>query len=247
MFKLLPDGTGYEKLLDLNCPSTGCTPKGALYFDGTFLYGMTDLGGTSNSGTIFKIMTDGSNFEKLFDFDGDANGSNPFGELISAGGFLYGLSSSDGAFDDGTLFKIGTDGSGFETLFDYNPLEGSNPFGSLLLDGSFVYGMTGDGGEFGRGVIFKYQLAATNIASHDLPDNFTVFPNPATDKLSVAAENTSTRINRVEVYNAHNKLVSTSVVTDPNFEIDLSDQPRGIYFVKFYDGSLVGTKKVVLQ
>ena len=77
MFKLLPDGTGYEKLLDLNCPSTGCTPKGALYFDGTFLYGMTDLGGTSNSGTIFKIMTDGSNFEKLFDFDGDANGSNP--------------------------------------------------------------------------------------------------------------------------------------------------------------------------
>ncbi len=52
---------------------------------------MTSGGGLYNLGAIFKINSDGSGFEKLFDFDGKTSGSHPYGSLILAGDSLYGM------------------------------------------------------------------------------------------------------------------------------------------------------------
>ncbi len=54
LFKIKSDGTGYSKLLDFAGIANGSGPKGALFSDGAFLYGMTSMGGTNNLGTIFK-------------------------------------------------------------------------------------------------------------------------------------------------------------------------------------------------
>jgi uncharacterized repeat protein (TIGR03803 family) len=55
VFKLNPEGCGYTTLLDFSGEENGATPYGDLFSDGTFLYGMTSAGGTTNNGTIFKI------------------------------------------------------------------------------------------------------------------------------------------------------------------------------------------------
>ena len=38
---------------------------------------MTAAGGIHDSGTVFKILTDGTGYQKLYDFDG-VNGIDPF-------------------------------------------------------------------------------------------------------------------------------------------------------------------------
>lgn len=163
LFKIKPDGTGFVKLIDFNGTANGSSPTGTLIFDNGFLYGMTFLGGTNNLGTIFKIMTDGSGFVKLQDFNGTANGSRPQGSLVSDGTFLYGMTSNGGSSDSGTVFKIMRDGSGYLKLLDFNGItNGGYPYGSLFLDGDSLYGMTNQGGANNLGTIFKINADGTN-------------------------------------------------------------------------------------
>ena len=107
IFKIMPDGSGYVKLLDFTGVTNGSTPSGSLISDGTFLYGMNSDGGTNDMGTIFKIMPDGSGYVKLLDFAGATNGRTPYGSLISDGTFLYGMTSQGGTNNDGVIFKYG--------------------------------------------------------------------------------------------------------------------------------------------
>src|SRR4029077_4464752 len=45
VFKINPDGRGYVNLIDFTGVANGSSPEGSLFFDGTFLYGMTIFGG----------------------------------------------------------------------------------------------------------------------------------------------------------------------------------------------------------
>ena len=78
----------FTKLFDFDGSITGSAINGSFVDDGTYFYGMTASGGTNNKGTIFRIMPDGSNYLKLFDFNG-INGAYPKGSLLSDGTFLY--------------------------------------------------------------------------------------------------------------------------------------------------------------
>jgi uncharacterized repeat protein (TIGR03803 family) len=151
----------------------GGSPRGSLISVGTFLYGMTELGGTNNLGTIFKIKPDGTGYVKLLDFDGTAKGSRPKGSLYYDGTFLYGMTSAGGinntsAFGTGigTIFKIKPDGSSFIKIFDFTSNSGNEPQGSLISDGTFLYGMTntyGVNGPSSRGTVFKIKPDGTNF------------------------------------------------------------------------------------
>jgi uncharacterized repeat protein (TIGR03803 family) len=155
LFKILPDGTGFAKLLDFESATFGSYPRGSLISVGTFLYGMTQQGGANGMGTIFKIRPDGTDFSILLDFAGETNGSFPDGDLISDGTFLYGMTRLGGANNLGTVFKILPDGTGYTKLLDFDGTNGSRPGGSLISDGTFLYGMTSDGGENYMGTVFK--------------------------------------------------------------------------------------------
>jgi uncharacterized repeat protein (TIGR03803 family) len=168
IFKIKPDGTGYSKLHDFTGKPDGDTPNGALMLDSTFLYGTTQLGGTSDSGTVFKIKTDGTGYIKLLDFTGPVNGREPSGDLISDGTFLYGMTEQGGTSDEGVIFKIKPDGTGFAKLLDFNGTNGRYPYGSFITDGTFFYGMTLEGGTHGLGTIFKIKPDGTGYS--DLMD-----------------------------------------------------------------------------
>ncbi len=143
----------------------GANPVGSLILSGSTLYGMTSGGGADNYGTIFKINTDGNGFQLLHTFIGsDGNSQNtwpgyfqPHGSLTLSGSTLYGMAYGGGTSNYGTVFKVNTDGSGFQLLhtFTASSSDGANPAGSLTLSDSTLYGMTSGGGANGRGTIFQ--------------------------------------------------------------------------------------------
>ncbi len=163
IFKIMPNGTGYSKLLDFAGTANGSKPYGTLFYDGTFLYGMTNQGGANNMGVVFKIKPNGTGYANLLDFAG-ANGAYPTtGTLISDGTFLYGMTLSGGTNSSGNIFKIKPDGSGYLNLLDFNNTNGSFPWGSLVAGGTFLYGMTYQGGAVGidSGTVFKIKPDGT--------------------------------------------------------------------------------------
>lgn len=150
------------------------------YYDGTlaecdllvtngWIYGATSGGGTNgnnSTGTIFKLSTNGSNLNLLRVFattGSNANGSpHDLGGLVLSGNTLYGTTISglnnDGSGNGGTVFKINTDGGGYETLhvFDSVPVvDGNTPESGLLLLGNTLYGTTYYGGGGSYGTLFK--------------------------------------------------------------------------------------------
>ncbi|HLG04012.1 MAG TPA: T9SS type A sorting domain-containing protein, partial [Bacteroidia bacterium] len=164
VFKIMPDGTGYTKLLDFAGTANGRQPMGSLVSDSTYLYGMTNLGGTNNLGVIFKIMPNGTGYSKLLDFTGAANGCLPYGSLVSDGAFLYGMTAFGGVSDRGVIFKIMPDGTGYSEFFDFAyDANGNVPFGSLISDGLFLYGMTAYGGTNDAGTAFRYCLTMPTV------------------------------------------------------------------------------------
>jgi uncharacterized repeat protein (TIGR03803 family) len=136
---------------------------------GGFLYATAQEGGTSSSGTIFKMNIAGTTLTKIFDFNGP-NGSKPFGEMaLDGAGVLYGMTASGGLYDKGVIFKINTNGSGFSVLHHFNSEYGD---GYLALDGTTLYGhgLTGDGN---GGFLFTIQ---TNGTSYTHLYNFPITP-----------------------------------------------------------------------
>jgi uncharacterized repeat protein (TIGR03803 family) len=86
VFRLNSSGTGFQILHRFLGPDynpagddDGSEPHGSLTVHGSYLYGMTPFGGSSDRGTIFRIKPDGSAYEVLHSFAGDANdGDGPW-------------------------------------------------------------------------------------------------------------------------------------------------------------------------
>ena len=157
IFKIMPNGTGFVKLLDNDVGTTNL-PEGTLLINGTVLYGVKSGGGAGVApfapGTIFKINPDGSGYTKLFSFK--VAGNSPPGSLVSDGTFLYGMAAAGGLFNYGTVFKIKPDGTGYVDLLDFlGTTNGGRPCGRPILVGGSLYGMTSQGGTNDYGTIFK--------------------------------------------------------------------------------------------
>ena len=165
LFKINTDGSGYAVLHTFSSDVDGASPNGTLVVSGSSLYGVANysggaLGGPDTYGTVFKINTDGSGFAVLRSFSVDPgsgslpNGANPRALLLS-GTTLYGVASSGGTTNDGVLFKLQTDGTGFAVVLHFDGTGGTYPTGDLILSGGTLYGTTEEGGAFGGGTVFK--------------------------------------------------------------------------------------------
>ena len=169
------DGSGFEVMHSFDHPNAanGHSPWGSLTLDGSTLYGMTKKGGAHGDGTIFKIGTDGAGFGMMHSFEhmNPSDGTFPYGSLTLDGSTLYGMTVNGGVNDNGTIFKIGTNGSGFGVLhlFSEATTNGRWPYGSLLLDGSTLHGMTPGGGEYDEGTVF---MIATDGSGFTLVHSF---------------------------------------------------------------------------
>ena len=95
------------------------------------------------------------------------------GTLILSGGTLYGTTvhggtgSSIGTANDGVVFAINTDGSGYTNLVNFTggTTNGANPYGSLTLVGTTLYGTTRIGGTANLGTIFSVNTNGTGFST----------------------------------------------------------------------------------
>ena len=142
LFKIGIDGNGFETLHEFGA-GEGALPD-SLVLEGDTLFGAASRGGPKHGGTLFKINVDGSDFQLLHEFETDPESPDDLpNSLILSDSFLYGTTVYGGAAGGGTVFRLRTDGTGFEVLHDFaGGQDGGIPLTALTLHGSTLYGVT---------------------------------------------------------------------------------------------------------
>ena len=183
VFAVKTDGTGFTNLHSLTGGSEGATPSAGLVLTNNTLYGTAQFGGGSGSGTMFALKTDGTGFRVLHTFAASAspnyinsNGAQPTGDLTLSGDSLFGAASVGGSAGNGTVFKVGTDGTAFKTLYtfglttstnslgSYTNSDGVEPYAGLILSGNSLYGTALVGGSGGGGTVFMLSADGTGFS-----------------------------------------------------------------------------------
>jgi len=172
--------TGTTQIVDTFGPlhsSDGAAPQGALMQaqDG-YLYGTTVIGGTSNTGTVYRFDPASGTHKVIHSFGptGSGDGNGPYSALLEApNGVFYGTTGAGGASDQGTVFRVLTGantGTAESVLYSFQGLgsgDGRVPASDLVLarDGN-LYGTTGLGGASGVGVLFRVNTGGTESIVH---------------------------------------------------------------------------------
>ena len=144
----------------------GASPQGSPTLINSTLYGLTELGGSANNGTLFKISSDGAGFSLVHTFlGGTSDGALPLGSLTLNGSTFFGMTAIGGT-GQGTVFKINTDGTGFNLLhsFSASSSDGRAPIGAVTVSGPMMFGLTQQGGSAGNGTLFKMNTDGTGFS-----------------------------------------------------------------------------------
>lgn len=153
---------GIDAITHLSPPGPSEPASGSLVLgaDGAF-YGLTEFGGSSGLGTVFKV-TPGGVTTTLASFTFALTGSQPRGSLVLASdGHFYGMTQHGGSLGNGVIFKM-TSGGTLTKLFDFSDSSGKHPSGSLIQgNDGLLYGTTSAGGSNDHGTIFKTTLGGT--------------------------------------------------------------------------------------
>ncbi|MGL5019310.1 MAG: choice-of-anchor tandem repeat GloVer-containing protein [Luteolibacter sp.] len=90
------------------------------------------------------------------------DGANPASELVLIGGNLQGTTLNGGLQGEGAAFRVGLDGSSFETLENFNSgTDMAHPQGGLLMSGGGFFGVSQAGGAAGSGTVFERKADGT--------------------------------------------------------------------------------------
>jgi uncharacterized repeat protein (TIGR03803 family) len=146
-------GQWTESLLYSFSGPDGCEPISLVYAGGA-LYGTT-AASPWNPGVVFKLAPPASaggswTMTTLHTFTG-ADGASPNG-LVARNGVLYGVSWGP----PGTIWRIHTDGSGFQVLHSFSGSDGQWPLGTVHVDAAgTLYGTCSAGGAGNHGNVFS--------------------------------------------------------------------------------------------
>jgi uncharacterized repeat protein (TIGR03803 family) len=147
----------------------GCNPGAKVTFDPAGnIYGTADFCDPygDGDGVVYKLAPDGTETVLHF-FTGGADGAQPDGAVTRLrNGDLIGTTTSGGANNNGTLFKLTAKGK-LKVLHAFTAEEGSEARGNLYRDkaGNF-YGTALFGGADSSGTLFKYGADGTFTVLH---------------------------------------------------------------------------------
>ena len=170
IFELVPqsDSTWSETIIHSFTHNSidGCRPLAGLAGDafgpGIF-WGTTNIGGTSNFGTIYSLTDSGGTWVEavVYSFANNGDGAHPgYGPLATHGfGNESGVTIDGGAGGVGAIYTWGSQGGGLAVDYSFRQggkTDGYHPYGGPALDlfGNF-YGTTRDGGTDGGGVVYR--------------------------------------------------------------------------------------------
>ena len=134
------------------------------------VYGTAGSGGTTGSGTVFKLSQVNSAwvFTPLYEFTGKSDGAYPIGGVvIGPDGALYGTTQQGGYENNGTVFVLRPPSTICRSITCYwnetvlhtftGVPDGINPWvENLIFDAAGnIYGTTGNGGTYDNGTAFE--------------------------------------------------------------------------------------------
>lgn len=170
VFKLSPSGNNWIQrvLYRFLNGSDGCYPKGGLIFDRSAnLYGAVYEGGVNRGGTAYELKPSNGawRFNLLYSFfSGTSFNFGPDTRLtMDAAGNLYGTTNSEGAYGNGSVFKLSMLNGAwtYTSLHDFTGgNDGGGPPSNVILDAKGnLYGTAQYGGqgpcEYGCGVVWE--------------------------------------------------------------------------------------------
>lgn len=253
----------YTKLADFNGLITGTSPvDNLMQASNGKLYGMTEQGGASNAGVLFKFDIETNTLEKIVDFKGE-NGRNPIGALIeAANGKLYACTPGGGMYLGGVLYEYDPQTNIFTKRVDfgYSNTAGISPDGTLMeASNGKLYGMTNLGGLYNYGTIFEYDTE-TNVytTKFDFQDQLFGSKPSISQFIEIGSEdlaisnfenkelsiypnpvkntifiNTKQEISKYEIYSIDGKKIISTDHNKTRSQINVSNLKQGNYIIKF--------------
>jgi hypothetical protein len=93
------------------------------------------------------------------------------------------------------------------------------------------------------------ELDITDIPkSSETQSAFTIYPNPASNKISITTTSKTQGETQVSIYSINGQLIqSNKFQKQDRFEMDVSTMQKGIYLLRIQSAEGVETKKLVLH
>jgi uncharacterized repeat protein (TIGR03803 family) len=228
VFQLKLDGTVYVVLHLFYDGTSPHFPEGDPIVKNGVVYGVCKWGGPGFVGTVFRINTNGTGYRDLLNFGsfpGYALGGEPNGDLVlHRDGYLYGTTPYGGAHGKGVLYRVRSDGTGAQKLFDFSDETGPYPYsGVVVMDDPFAPSSA---------------LIATAARL-----NVQVYPNPTTDAFLITSEEGSLDT-RIELTDLSGNRIHSSIISREGIELG-RELPRGIYVLKVIEGETVTMHRLV--
>jgi len=165
VYKMRNIGAGFTVLHNFTCAPDGYLPGSVVLDAQGNIYGGTSQGGDASAcpafgcGIIFKITPSGQ--ETILHTFHSTDGASPNELMFDAQGNLWGTTAYGGTHDQGTIFKMTTDGT-FTNEYNFEGgLNGGIPYAGLIQDPEGNFYSTVGGGilnciQSGCGMIFKF-------------------------------------------------------------------------------------------
>ncbi len=96
----------------------------------------------------------------------------------------------------------------------------------------------------GLSIINNLTMNVSDVTAHTL-SNLNIYPNPSNGIFNITGNSLNQDI-KVVVFNAHGQIVYQDKLIEPH-KVDISHQPRGVYFVKFICNTALKIEKVIVE
>jgi uncharacterized repeat protein (TIGR03803 family) len=181
LFKYDVSQSKLTNLFEFDKYTNNSTPDNKLVLLDSFLYGVAGGGSfVSDSGSLFKIKIDGTQYQKLFEFKNPkTQGLYPFGRLVRKGNVLYGATQQGGTHNYGVLYKIDLNGNNFKVLYNFDSFFNSvYPNATPILVDTWFYGSIGyNAKNAGAGIFYKVSINGNSFKIIDSSKYFSFSPN----------------------------------------------------------------------
>ena len=102
-----------------------------------------------------------------------------------------------------------------------------------------------DGANSQMATVMKYDSVYWGVSELQA-SRLSLYPNPATDKITVEISGTAEGSN-LSVLNIKGQQLITRQITEPKTQLDISCLPQGVYVVKLTNPKSVATTKLIKQ
>ncbi len=166
------------------------------------------------------------------------------GKIIVAG------SSYIGGFNDFSMARLNSDGS-FDNSFDSDGMVTTgfgledNAFGiAIQSDGKIILAGNSENGSDTDFALARYNFLPVNIIENYFTNSIGIFPNPSNGKFAIDDSNLKEKIKTIKIYSILGEIILNQIYTN---EINLSESPKGIYFIELATEQNIYTTKIIFQ